>query len=66
MSFDDAHPDAISTAPPMKSDFVKVMGGAEDTRPAPWRYPARELALDLGYHLAYGLAVAGAFAALDR
>src|SRR5581483_1824201 len=26
----------------------------------PWRYPASELALDLGYHLAYGLGVAGA------
>jgi hypothetical protein len=32
----------------------------------PWRYPAKELALDLSYHLVYGLAVAAAFAALDR
>jgi hypothetical protein len=31
----------------------------------PWRYPPAELALDLGYHLAYGLAAAGAFAALE-
>jgi uncharacterized membrane protein YagU involved in acid resistance len=30
----------------------------------PWRYPARELALDLSYHLVYGVAVAGAYAAL--
>jgi hypothetical protein len=32
----------------------------------PWRYPVSELALDLGYHLAYGTAVAGAYAALER
>jgi hypothetical protein len=32
---------------------------------APWKYPKRELALDLSYHLVYGLAVAGAYAALD-
>jgi hypothetical protein len=32
----------------------------------PWRYPKRELALDLSYHLVYGLAVAAAYAALDR
>ncbi|MBA3843367.1 MAG: hypothetical protein H0X39_12290 [Actinobacteria bacterium] len=32
----------------------------------PWKYPAKELALDLSYHLVYGLAVAGAYAALDR
>ncbi len=32
----------------------------------PWRYPAKELALDLSYHLVYGLAVAGAFAVLER
>jgi hypothetical protein len=32
----------------------------------PWKYPARELALDLSYHLVYGLAVAGAYAALER
>jgi hypothetical protein len=32
----------------------------------PWRYPAKELALDLSYHLVYGAAVAGAYAALDR
>jgi hypothetical protein len=32
----------------------------------PWRYPVSELALDLGYHLAYGATVAGVFAALDR
>jgi hypothetical protein len=31
----------------------------------PWEYPASELSLDLGYHLAYGLAVAGVFAALE-
>jgi hypothetical protein len=32
----------------------------------PWRYPAKELALDLSYHLVYGLAVAGTYAALER
>jgi hypothetical protein len=32
----------------------------------PWKYPAQELALDLSYHLVYGLAVAGAYAALER
>ncbi len=31
-----------------------------------WKYPAKELALDLSYHLVYGLAVAAAYAALDR
>jgi hypothetical protein len=31
----------------------------------PWKYPKQELALDLSYHLVYGLAVAGAYAALD-
>jgi hypothetical protein len=30
----------------------------------PWRYPPEELALDLSYHLVYGVAVAGAYAAL--
>jgi hypothetical protein len=29
----------------------------------PWRYPADEVLLDLGYHVVYGAAVAGAFAA---
>jgi hypothetical protein len=33
---------------------------------APWRYPARELAVDWSYHAAYGLGVAGAFEALER
>jgi hypothetical protein len=32
----------------------------------PWKYPPRELALDWSYHAVYGLAVAAAFAALDR
>jgi uncharacterized membrane protein YagU involved in acid resistance len=32
----------------------------------PWRYPASELVLDLGYHLVYGGAVAGAYAVLER
>jgi hypothetical protein len=32
----------------------------------PWRYPAKELALDLSYHLVYGVAVAIAYAALER
>jgi hypothetical protein len=32
----------------------------------PWRYPVKELALDVSYHLVYGIAVAGAAAALDR
>jgi uncharacterized membrane protein YagU involved in acid resistance len=32
----------------------------------PWKYPAQELALDLSYHLVYGMAVAGVYAALER
>lgn len=32
----------------------------------PWKYPPRELALDLSYHLVYGAGVAAAYAALDR
>ena len=32
----------------------------------PWRYPARELALDWSYHAVYGLAVAAAYAGLER
>ena len=31
----------------------------------PWKYPPKELALDLSYHVVYGLAVAAAYAALD-
>jgi uncharacterized membrane protein YagU involved in acid resistance len=32
----------------------------------PWKYPPKELAVDLSYHLVYGLAVAAAYEALDR
>jgi hypothetical protein len=32
----------------------------------PWRSPPKELAVDLSYHVVYGLAVAAAYAALDR
>jgi hypothetical protein len=32
----------------------------------PWEYPPQELALDLSYHLVYGVAVAGAYKALER
>jgi hypothetical protein len=32
----------------------------------PWRYPLKELSIDLSYHLVYGAAVAGTLAALDR
>jgi hypothetical protein len=32
----------------------------------PWEYPRAVLALDLSYHLFYGLGVAAAYAALDR
>ncbi len=31
----------------------------------PWRYPPRELALDLSYHLVYGAGVATAYASMD-
>jgi uncharacterized membrane protein YagU involved in acid resistance len=31
----------------------------------PWEYPPQELALDLSYHLVYGVAVAGAYRALE-
>jgi uncharacterized membrane protein YagU involved in acid resistance len=32
----------------------------------PWKYPAQELALDLSYHLVYGVGVAAAYDAFDR
>jgi hypothetical protein len=32
----------------------------------PWTYPPEELALDWSYHAVYGLAVAAAYAALER
>jgi len=32
--------------------------------PAVWEYPPLELALDVSYHLVYGVAVAAAYAAL--
>jgi hypothetical protein len=32
----------------------------------PWEYPVEELALDLSYHVVYGLAAAGAYAAISR
>jgi hypothetical protein len=32
----------------------------------PWKYPARELAKDVSYHLVYGLGVAGSYEVLDR
>jgi hypothetical protein len=32
----------------------------------PWKYPPRELALDLSYHLVYGVAAAGTMGAIDR
>lgn len=31
----------------------------------PWKYPAKDVALDISYHLAYGLGVAGAVRLLD-
>jgi hypothetical protein len=31
----------------------------------PWKYPAKEVVLDLSYHFVYGTAVAGAYAALE-
>jgi hypothetical protein len=33
---------------------------------APWRYPAKTLAVDLSYHVVYGAGVAGASDALER
>ena len=32
----------------------------------PWKYAAKDIAMEVGYHLAYGLGVAGAFRSLDR
>ena len=32
----------------------------------PWRYPRKDVAMELSYHLAYGLGVAGAYPVLDR
>ncbi len=34
--------------------------------PPVWETPPLEVALDLSYHLVYGIGVAGAFALLDR
>jgi len=34
--------------------------------PPVWEYPPLELALEVGYHVVYGLGVAAAYAALDR
>lgn len=33
---------------------------------APWRYPAKQLAVDWSYHALYGLGVASAYETLDR
>ena len=32
----------------------------------PWKYAPKDIAMELGYHLAYGLGVAGTFEILDR
>lgn len=32
----------------------------------PWRYPAKTLAVDLSYHLVYGVGVAGSYEAADH
>jgi hypothetical protein len=32
----------------------------------PWAYPAKDIAMEIGYHLAYGVGTAAAFAALSR
>jgi len=32
----------------------------------PWKYPPKEFAIDLSYHLLYGLGVAGAYRLLER
>jgi hypothetical protein len=31
-----------------------------------WEYPPDQLASDVGFHLVYGVGVAGAYAVLDR
>jgi len=53
--------------------FGAVVGGASlielpamKLAPPVWEYPPLELALDVSYHLVYGLAGAAAFAALSR
>ena len=32
----------------------------------PWRYGAKDMALELGFHLVYGVGVAAAYAVLER
>lgn len=32
----------------------------------PWKYAPKDIAMEVGYHLAYGLGLAGAFRLLDR
>lgn len=43
-----------------------VMGPATKLAKPPWQYPLKTNALDVGYHLAYGLGVGGAFHAVGR
>lgn len=43
-----------------------VMGPATKLAKPPWQYPLKTNALDVGYHLAYGLGVGGAVHALRR
>lgn len=43
-----------------------VMGPATKLAKPPWEYPAKTNALDIGYHLAYGLAAARTYRALER
>ncbi len=31
----------------------------------PWKYPPKDIAMEVGYHLVYGLGVASAFRAVD-
>lgn len=43
-----------------------LMGPATKLAKPPWQYPAKTNALDIGYHLTYGLAAARAYRALER
>ncbi len=55
-----------------KHASASVASGVFNVRPSdglyepPWKYPPKEFALDLSYHLVYGVGLGAAYAALER
>ncbi len=58
------HGAAFGTGVWAAASFVELP--AMQLAPPPWEYPPLELALDISYHLVYGVGVAAAYALLDR